>query len=203
MEQVTDIQKQHDFNSFCHHQQQQSSSKHISLSDYCGCDGITFVGENFTNAEFRNVKISHCLFEDVTFSNVTFSDFYLEDCSFIDCELNNVTFGARSQFKRVDWNQSVFHCVNVSGLSVCGGEMVGWGSGEECNDHNVSDEMVTMTEGGNVSCDGVKDVKVECEALNEDTSLYRDLFIVAAAAVPGNIASAIAVFFMRRNYWMG
>ena len=121
----------------------------------------------------------------------------------VDCELNNVIFGARSQFKRVDWNQSVFHCVNVSGLSVCGGEMVGWGSGEECNDHNVSDEMVTMTEGGNVSCDGVKDVKVECEALNEDTSLYRDLFIVAAAAVPGNIASAIAVFFMRRNYWMG
>ena len=54
-----------------------------SHSDYCGCDGITFVGENFTNAEFRNVKISHCLFEDVTFSNVTFSDFYLEDCSFI------------------------------------------------------------------------------------------------------------------------
>ena len=68
----------------------------------------------------------------------------------------------------------------------------------------LSGEVVTsLTEGVNSSCEGVSGEEVECEEGEESGRLYRDLFLVAAAASPGNIASAIAVYFMRRNYWMG
>ena len=38
---------------------------------------------------------------------------------------------------------------------------------------------------------------------SDDFCVYRDSFLVAASALPRNIASAFAVYFLRRNYCLG
>lgn len=171
------------------------------LPQYCGCEGATFRGQHFSNMDLTGFKLSSSDFLNVTFNNVTFSDVYLEDCNFTSCVLDNVTFESRCSFKRVNWNQTVFSGVNVSGLSVCNGSVVVGGEENSGSGEGVSVELVNVLEGVNSTCG---DVEVECkEKKRSNKNIYRDLFLVSGAAFPGNVASAIAVYFLRRNYWLG
>ena len=171
------------------------------LSQYCGCEGTIFRGQHFSNMDLTGFKLSDSEFLNVKFSNVTFSNMYLEDCNFTTCILDNVTFESRCLFKRVNWNQTVFSGVNVSGLSVCNGSSSDVVVGGEEGSGSGSVELVNVLEGGNSTCD---DMEVKCKKKKEDNeNIYRDLFLVSGAAFPGNVASAIAVYFLRRNYWLG
>lgn len=196
MEQITAAR---DMREFCH----DDVPKDAILSQYCGCEGTTFRGQHFSNMTLSGFKLTDSDFFNVTFTNVTFSDLYLENCNFTTCVLENVTFESRCAFKLVNWNQTVFSGVNVSGLSVCNGstsEVVEEENAESGDGGIVRVELVTVLEGVNGSCE---DVEVKCEEKKRNKNIYRDLFFVSGAAFPGNIASAIAVYFLRRNYWLG
>ena len=193
---ITDAQEAKDFENFCH----RKAHTDAVLQDYCGCEGAYFSGQHFTNINLDNFQLTSSDFHNVTFTNVTFSDSLLADCTFTMCVLDSVKFELNSTFDHVDWNHTAFSGVNVSGLSVCNGSarnvdgsVVGSGEGE-------SGELVRVLIGGNASC---ADVEVECEERETSDTVYRDLFLVSGSAFPGNIVSAVAVYFLRRNYWMG
>lgn len=197
--QVTDAQVTSRFRSFCH----QGARVDATLTDYCGCEGATFSGQHFSNMDFNSFKLSDSIFHNVTFTNATFSDLSLEKCNFTGCVLDNVTFVSRCSFNHVHFNQTTFSHVNASGLSVCNNGSVtelvgrrGGGSGES-GDGGIR-ELVAVLESKNTSCEDVK-----CEESEKSGNIYRDLFLVSGSAFPGNIASAIAVYFLRRNYWLG
>jgi hypothetical protein len=195
VEQVTKSDKRSEFSRFCHH----STPENVSLYDYCGCDGASFSDQHFSNTHFANFHLNLANFHNVQFTNVTFTDSLLESCNFTNCTMENVVFGERTQMVHVGWYATGFVGVNVTGLSSCEGEVIGGGGGEVGS--GEFGELVRVLEGGNAtSCEGVR--QVECEG-KEEGSVYRDLFFVAASASVGNIASAIGVYFMRRNYWMG
>ena len=91
--------------------------------------------------------------------------------------------------------------VNVTELTSCEGVVEGVRVEEGSGEDSEPGDVVRVLEGNNTSCAGRE--KVECEVEEEEDKVYRDLFLISFAATPGNIASAIAVYFMRRNYWMG
>ena len=181
-----------------------NASSDAVLPQYCGCEGTIFRGQQFSNMDLSGFKLSDSKFLNVTFSNVTFSDMDLEDCTFTACVLDNVTFESRCLFKRVKWNQTVFSGVNVSGLSVCNGsssDVVVGGEENSGSGEGGRLELVNLLEGGNSTC---SDMEVKCKKKKkENKNIYRDLFLVSGATFPGNVASAIAVYFLRRNYWLG
>ena len=195
VQQLSDEEKLDDFKSFCHTQ----APANASLSDYCGCEDASFRGLQFTNVDFSNLKLSYSSFYNVTFTNVTFTDFSLEQSNFNVCVLENVRFVSRCSFNHVNLHQTVFNRVNTSGLSVCDGEVEEGRNEGGCDGNCEDDVIVNAQEGGNGSCDNVE---VECEE-TDNSDVYRDLFLVSASSFPGNIASAIAVYFLRRSYWMG
>ena len=195
VEQVTKADQRSEFSRFCH----RSTPENVSLYDYCGCDGASFSDQHFSNTRFANFQLNLADFHNVRFTNVTFTESLLESCNFTNCTMESVVFGEGTQMVRVGWYASDFVGVNVTGLSSCEGEVIGRGGGEVGS--GEFGELVRVLEGGNAtSCEGVG--QVECEG-EESGSVYRDLFFVAASASVGNIASAIGVYFMRRNYWMG
>ena len=198
VQQITDADRQTAFSHFCHH----STPENVSLYDYCSCGGVSFHDQHFSNTHFTNFQLSLSNFHNVAFTNVTFTDSLFENCNCTNCSLDGVVFGEGAQLGHVGWYGTSFTGVNVTGLSSCGGEVRGGGGGGggEAASGEFG-ELVRVLKGGNASCEGVRGV--ECEKEEEEGSVYRDLFFVSASATVGNIASAIAVYFMRRNYWMG
>ena len=196
---MRDSERQTETARFCHH----SPPSNVSLYDYCGCDRSSFTDQHFTNTHFSQFKLSHSNFHGVKFSNVTFTNSVIEDSNFTNCSLENVRFGEKMRLIRVRWYHTVFTGVNVTGLISCGGEVKGGGGGEGGSGGGGEwGELVMALEGGNASC-GEEGEEVKCEKEEDEESVYRDLFFVAASATVGNIASAIGVYYMRRNYWMG
>ena len=190
---ISNSERRHEFKSFCGREVPASGP----LSDYCGCEWTRFSGQNFADLEISNFKLTDSVFHNVKFTNVTFSDISLKRCNFTECVLENVWFKSQCSFDRVSWNQTVFSGVNTSGLDVCDGKVVEGECGDNCE--GVGVDPVTVLEGRNNSCE---DGEVECEEKDSST-VYRDLFLVSASSFPGNIASAFAVYYLRRNYWMG
>ena len=201
MEQVTEAESDRHFTAFCHAE----ADPNASLSDYCDCEGANFTGQHFSNVNLTSFNLTNSAFRNVTFTNVTFSNVSLESCNFTGCVLDNVSFESRSTFHDVNWDQMTFNRVNVSGLSVCNGsvsesvESVGDGEGGS-GEGDIGELGTVLLGETSASCE---DVEVECEGREKGSHVYRDLFLVSGSAFPGNIASAIAVYFMRRNYWMG
>lgn len=79
------------------------------------------------------------------------------------------------------------------------------------NGRNVSDSttFVNSLVNSSVGCseevaENIKNsFEFDCpEEEEDDDRVYRDNFIISASALPGNIVSAIAVYFLRRNGWV-
>ena len=183
------------------------------LDTYCGCSGTIFTSFAVNDTQLLQFRVNDVTFQNVSFSNVTFDSVIFNGTEFIDCQFSNSTF-KKTLFNATDFNSVKFNSVNIQYSSMCpldqsdvevknfmtfyqvnvSGSMI------ENRTFNTSpfDATVTSEE---CSLEEVTEEDIECDS--PSTRLYRDSFFVSASALPGNIASAIAVYLFPRNYWLG
>lgn len=156
-------------------------------------------------------------FSNVTFDNVTFDDVIIRDGSqFVDnCAFHRCTFN-NSKLVRLTWNELTLDSLRILSSSICDlrgqdvhltSPMIVYNTSINRNYFNMTSitnsSEIFIEDGANTTCnvDQLNSV-IECRK-PDSFGLYRDSFFVSASALPGNIASAIAVYFLRRNYWLG
>ncbi len=144
---------------------------------------ITFINVTFEEVLFNTTTLVNCNFQDCRFKNLHFKDSYLEniDMANIEIELKSACLLSNASTGEVNLANITFNGTQFNaGLT------------------NVS-QLQGYLDG--LSLEGCTKFEVLCKS--DDFRIYRDSFFVSASALPGNIASAIAVYFMWRNVWLG
>ena len=187
-----------------------------SLPGYCGCNFTIFQDLSLSNAHLESWMIGQAIFSNVTFENVTFNNVVINSSRFIDnCVFRN-SIVKNSKFVQLMWEGVSLEGLNISSSSICdlrgnnmtmGPPMILYNTTLNGDFKNLtsianSSELVLAPE-SNSTCDqGLLESKIDCER-SDSFTVYRDSFFVSASALPGNIASAIAVYFLTRKYWLG
>lgn len=215
---ITDQQEQDLLNKKC--QTNVTDFDPASFQSYCGCNDSVFQDFTVSNVHIQSWMIGRATFSNVTFSNVTFDNVIIRNHSqFIDsCEFHNCTFN-HSKFIKLAWNKVNVSYVQIRSSDVCDlhgvdvtltPDLIVFNTsinGKYLRRTNIvdsSDILVENINGTNSTCTNSDLSKSMLECRKPDSfALYRDSFFVSASALPGNIASAIAVYFLRRNYWLG
>lgn len=185
------------------------------IDTFCGCTSTFFTGFAVNDTVLQDFMINGAIFQDITFRNVSFDSVVFSGTEFVGCQFLGCTF-TRTLFNATSFSGGVvFDSVSLQYSSMCplsnseaevknfmtlykvelSGKMV---ENETFNAAlfdaalNMSSEICDMEGRDEVDCDPRVDYRV-----------YRDSFFVSASAFPGNIASGFAVYFFRRNYWLG
>lgn len=187
-----------------------------SLQGYCGCNYTVFQDFTISNAHLDSWMVGQVTFSNITFDNVTFDNVIINSSQFIDnCVFHNSVV-KNSKFVQLNWYSVSLESLNINSSVICDLQgrnmtmshpMVLFNTtlnGVKHNETTITNpsELLVAPE-SNGTCD--KDMlvsKIDCE-ISDSFRVYRDSFFVSASALPGNIASAIAVYFLRRNYWLG
>lgn len=202
-----------DFEAFCN---QNVSTLPESLQQYDGCSNIRFEGVIFESFSLRNWKIS-ATFSNVTFQELNFTNVVFQDCEFKNCRIQQVWFDS-TYLVNSTWEEVALESVMFSSSDICGVvarntsieglvtmsnvNVSNWRIYNETEVNTTLFQQLVDTD-SNVTClntMGYGDVR--CGEAH-DNRVYRDNFFVAASALPGNLVSATAVYFLRRNYWLG
>ena len=225
---VSEINIQKDkveFDNFCSKNVTDINS--TTLPDYCGCNGTVFHDSIISDVHLEKWNVSDVVLNNVTFERVNFSDVsftntdFVSGSSFIDCNfhhsqilnsfLDNFTFDSLSLFDSrlcgtTATNITVRNSLTISNTSI--------------NSYQNSTPTVVL-EGNssffmdllefkyvNISNDScatgdVNEWPIQCLLKEDDFRVYRDSFFISASALPGNIVSAVAVYFFTRKYWLG
>lgn len=168
------------------------------------------------DTQLQHFKINDVTFYNVSFNNVSFDSVIFNGTEFIDCQFSESRF-SRTLFNATDFNRVEFDSVSLQYSSICplnyldvevrnfmsmykvsvGGNMV---ENRTFNGTSPFDGRVL-----NASLEGceLEDKHEEIKCDPPKSTLYRDSFIISASGIPGNIASAFAVYFFPRNYWLG
>ena len=188
------------------------------LHSLCGCTETVFHNITISDMELNNWSLKKTAFSNVHFMDVNFTQVELTSSTFSNCTFENVNF-KMAYLGEVTWEEVSLGFVQFDTVKICSSQLLGT-SVENVTMRNVlvgekdivgveqlnNSTFALLTPSSNVSCpshsDVGGDVSVECESL-EDNKIYRDNFIIAASATPGNLVSAFAVYFFRRNLWMG
>lgn len=191
-----------DFEAFCN---QNVSTLPDSLQQYDGCSNTRFEGVIFESFSLRNWKIS-AMFSNVTFQELNFTNVAFQDCEFKNCRIQQVWFDS-TYLVNSTWEEVTLESVTFSSSDICGvvarnTSIEGLVIYNETQVNTTLFQQLVDTD-SNVTClntMGYGDVR--CGEAH-DNRVYRDNFFVAASALPGNLVSATAVYFLRRNYWLG
>ena len=210
---INELKDKMDFEAFC---TQNVSTPPDSLQLYDGCHNTTFEGVTFESFGLSNWRIS-ATFSNVTFHEVNFTNVVFKDCEFRNCKIRQVRFNSTYLVNSI-WEDVALESVTFSSSDVCGlvaqntsVEGLLTMSNVDVNGRRISNEtqvnrtlfLQLVESDSNATClnsNGYGDVK--CGEV-DDNRVYRDNFFVAASALPGNLVSAAAVYFLRRNYWLG
>lgn len=189
-----------------------------SLRGYCDCNFTVFQDFTISNTSLDSWMIGQATFSNVTFENVTFDNVIVSSSRFIDnCVFRN-TVVKNSKFVQLNWDGILLEYLNISSSFICdlhgnnktinmSHPIVLYNTTLNGNFTNLMtiteiDELL-VTPNSNSTCDeDLLESEIDCE-ISDSFTVYRDSFFVSASALPGNIASAIAVYFLRRNYWLG
>ena len=200
--QINTDRDEENFKKFCNRNVTLTPSD--SITAYCDCSNTVFF--NFT---LQDTTLDNCRIKDVTFSNVTFVN-----VSFINFAFDVVAFN-HCHFTDSDFTHTCFNATNFDNVSF---SSVGFYSSSLCNltgsfvkiENNSLNSGDITYEVFNTLFESVLDLDGDCdvdrcykEACEDNSRVYRDSFFVSASAFPGNIASAFAVYFLQRNYWLG
>ncbi len=201
------------FRDFCSKEVSDINSSVVPT--YCGCnDGainnsvisdLVLNNWNISNANFTNVKFQGVNFTHTSFNNINFFSSSFIDCSFVDSGFFNISFD--------NFEVKNFKLVNSK---ICGTEVINFRSNDvfirnstinidffntTINGVNFGSNLLTLAPNRSVcNEDGLTSV---CPVKKDDFRVYRDSFFVSAAALPGNLASMVAVYFLIRKYWLG
>ena len=189
------------------------------------------INASFTQVSYERTRFSNVTFKGVNFTELTFRDSTLDSVGFYENEWFAVRFEG-VQFSNVEFcdvlvvpgldgyglleidNRSsvIGSNVSVDGKLVADAydlqrllvgkrreqereEGKGVGEGGEGEEEGES--------GGECVGERFGSVSAQCSEEVDEGRVYRASFFVPASALPGNVISAIAVYFMRRNWWMG
>lgn len=212
---ITDKQEQALFDAKC--QQNVTYFDSGAFHSYCGCNGTAFQDFTISDVRLESWMVGGATFSNVSFVNVTFDDVvingtqFVDNCEFHKCSLNN------TKFVQLSWNDVSLESIYLSSSAIC--DLTGRNvtllnslsvyntsiNGRTFSNLTTIEDSsdLLLANGANSTCDGdVLDAEVNCRK-PDSFKVYRDSFFVSASALPGNIASAIAVYFFRRNYWLG
>ena len=187
-----------------------------SLRGYCGCNFTVFQDFSLSNAHLESWMVGQAIFSNVTFENVTFDNVVINSSRFVDnCVFRNSVV-KNSKFVQLSWEGVSLEGLNISSSFICdlrgnnmtmGPPMVLYNTTLNGNLTNLtsitSPSELVLAPDGNSTCDKeLLESTIDCER-SDSFTVYRDSFFVSASALPGNIASAIAVYFLTRKYWLG
>jgi hypothetical protein len=191
-----------------------------SLRGYCGCNFTVFQDLSFSNTHLDSWMVGQATFSNVTFENVTFDNIVINSSRFIDnCVFRNSVV-KNSKFVQLSWEGISLEGLNVSSSFICdlrgsnmtmstNHPMILYNTTLNGNFTNLTSVTITdpselvLARDSNSTCDQeLLESTIDCE-MSDSFTVYRDSFFVSASALPGNIASAIAVYFLTRKYWLG
>ena len=188
-----------------------------SLRGYCSCNFTVFQDFTISNAHINSWMVGQATFSNVTFENVTFDNVVINSSQFINnCMFRNSVV-KNSKFVKLTWEGVSLESLNILSSTVCDlhGRNLTMPSpvilynttlnGNFTNLTNITDpsQLLADPHDNSSMCDkDLLESKIDCE-ISDSFTVYRDSFFISASALPGNIASAIAVYFLRRNYWLG
>ena len=170
---------------------------------FCGCPetdyhNVTLEGIRLANTWWGQDSIISDLIvkggsiKEVWFNNVTMDTVYFQDVVIHDAYFFNST-----------WNNVYFSNVTyIDNSSFCGIK-------NETSPAHSSNEGQVSTLGSltaNWSCDSALTPPANCLIKELEVDLEKEYFydfLIAASAFPGNVVSAIAVYFLTRSYWLG
>ena len=159
----------------------------------------------------NNWRITEATFNNVIFHNVSFTNVTFRDCRFRNCSIQDAGFDSTS-FLNSTWENVYLESVSLTSSEICGLvaenvsvreflilSNVDINHRENFNTTNTTLFLQLVESEENGTCERYVDPCGEVQ----DYRVYRDNFFVAASALPGNLVSAVAVYFLRRNYWLG
>ena len=213
---ITDEKDAREFKSLCNQTISNTTIDAATLKKRCGCPDTYFEDVEVAQLDIRDWKISGS-FRNVVFRDVKFSNVLFHDSEFIDCVMNETEFSS-VYFIETKWRGVTLENVTMNSVEYCGfssqttsvdGTLVLTDvtiNGEHYNETTFSEMLDNSTTSATCSESQTRKIEdsleIECQKEYNDR-VYRDNFAIAASAFPGNIVSAIAVYFFRRNYWMG
>ena len=192
-----------------------------SFHSYCGCNLTIFQDFTISNAHLESWMVGKATFSNVTFNNVTFNNVIINSSQFIDnCVFRNSVV-KNSKFVNLNWDGVSLESLNISSSFICdlrgnnetmslpmllylyNTSLNGGRPLNQTTNITSPSELLINPGVNSTTCDkNLLESKIDCE-IPDSFTVYRDSFFISASALPGNIASAIAVYFLRRNYWLG
>ena len=183
-----------------------------NIAPYCNCSGTDFADFAMEDVQLENFVINDVVFRNVSFLNVNFTSVMFNGTTFINCYFSECDF-YNTYFNATHFDDADFDSVSFQSSTMCSmnGSNVVMGEATLLN-VNVNGKFVNATFDTSLfsAILNLSDATCEVEDLygliscgSSDEKVYRDSFIISASAFPGNVASAFAVYFLRRNYWMG
>ncbi len=198
VDQITTQKNAEDFEVFCN-RTITADSYNENLKSFCGCRNTIFTDMDIKDTQFSDFRMDGVVFSNVTFTNVSFSAVVFNGTEFSGgCQFRDSKFST-SYFNATYFEDVTFDSVSIESSLLCFMNGSGIRIG---NSTALSAEMFEQVENqDNVNCEDEDYKDIECKA--PKSGIYRDSFFITASALPGNVASAIAVYFLRRNYWLG
>ncbi len=215
---VNEVNHQKDveiFNGFC--SEEVSGINSSTISTYCGCNDSVINNSVISDMLLDNWNIQNTTFNGVTFQRVnftyaSFNNTSFESSSFIDCTFNNsgfinTTFDSFS-FTNLKLFDSRLCSTTIGNNYSASGDVLVLNStinGAPWNSTMTSATFIQLmfNSSANESACNANGWISKCPVKGDDFRLYRDSFFISASALPGNLASMVAVYFLIRKYWLG
>lgn len=210
---VTTNQEEARREAFCQ-QEVTASTQDYPLQEFCGCQGTEFSGAVFRDEAVKNWTISNATFTNTQFTGVNMSEAVFLNSTFVNVSFHNVLV-ERSFVLHCSWSEVSASGTLLQASQLCGLELINSDLSElslanvtvnsvlvglyQQTNTSLLEELLDSP--SNQSCDERDLPPVVCRE-PDSFKVYRDSFFVSASALPGNIASAIAVYYLTRKYWL-
>lgn len=186
-----------------------------SIESYCGCENTIFSNFMLRDIQVHNFKADNAIFNNVDFINVSFVSVQFNGAGFSGCHFSESNF-SNTYFNATNFDDVTFNSVSLQSCSLCsmtGSDVEVEGEGLIFQNVDIDGKKIKYDTFNtsrfnqllnlNESDCAVDDRYEKMVCRPSESRLYRDTFIITASAFPGNVASAFAVYFLRRNYWLG
>ncbi len=199
------------FRDFC--SEEVSGINSSVIPTYCGCsdaainnsvisdlvlDNWNISNTNFTSVTFQRVNFTHTSFKNADFLSSSFID-----CSFIDSGFFNIGFEAFTVTNLKLVNSRI---CNTTVTNLTSNDVFVQNSTLNGNHLNTTINETLFLDllalSANRSACGEDGLTSMCPVKVDDFRVYRDSFFISASALPGNLASMVAVYFLIRKYWL-
>ena len=203
-----------DFEKLCNRTLRNTTIDATTLPAFCGCSKTIFEDVSLINLEISNWKIN-ATFNRVTFQAVNFSNIVFENSPFANCSMEGVRFDS-VYFGNSPWYSTSLSGSELKSVSFCDFDAQDVSIAEVSttdvvingrtipNVNHLSEatffQLLPPVEESN--CSKWENPEINCRK-EDDNRIYKDSFLIATSALPGNVLSAVAVYFLRRNYWLG